>query len=317
MMKKHVTTLFFSLTVLAASMNASAADSRYSSWQPPAEEAITTSTAPMYDNDLQALISKLNALIDDADKARAADRRFIQDLRDLINQYDWPWQSPILSEDFTDGRVDSDTTWKVTSGRFEAERGIGLYSNVFESKIATSSQSSKPQQDAAALLIGAILDEALKTKQKQKEEEKAPKTTEGEVADIHVYLPITNAFAMEVEVDARSSQGRIDLGVFQGAPDKAGYKLIFIPGEKASIELVRASSRGISVIELNDTITAQGDSVHTILWTRNKRGEMVVKINDTDVIKVTDRGFRDAFDGFKFINQSGEFALRRIEITGT
>lgn len=314
-MKKLVSPLLFSATVLAASTHIHAADSRYSSWQAPAEDTVTTTASPVYDDNLQAMISELNALIDDADKARAADRRFIQDLRDLINQYDWPWQTPILSEDFTDGRVDSDTTWKVTSGKFEAERGIGLYSNVFETKTVASSSSDKAsEKDAAALLIGAILDEALKTKKKK--EEKKPVSTEGEVADIHVYQAITNAFAMEVELDARSSKGRFDLGVFQGAPDKSGYKLIFIPGKTASIELVRASSRGISVIDVNDKITAPGDQVHTIVWTRNKRGEMVVKLNDKEVIKISDRSFRDAFDGLKMINQSGEFAVRRVEITG-
>jgi len=106
-----------SACVICLSGTAQAADSgsRYQSWQPPAGETVQPAHQ---DNQpkMQKMIDELNQLIDDADKARAADRTFIQDLRDVVNQYDWPWRKTLLEEDFTDGYLTTKYKWNIIAG---------------------------------------------------------------------------------------------------------------------------------------------------------------------------------------------------------
>ena len=44
---------------------------------------------------------------------------------------------------------------------------------------------------------------------------------------------------------------------------------------------------------------------------------MVIKIDGAQVMEVTDRGFRDPFDGIAVVNGGGDYALRSITIDGT
>ncbi len=44
---------------------------------------------------------------------------------------------------------------------------------------------------------------------------------------------------------------------------------------------------------------------------------MVVKIDGAQVMEVTDRSFRDPFDGVALVNGGGDYALRSITIDGT
>ncbi|MCW8963270.1 MAG: hypothetical protein OQL16_05685 [Gammaproteobacteria bacterium] len=286
--------------------------SRYQSWQPPAGE--TVQSAPQADDSrLQKMIDELNQLINDAEKDRAADRRFLQDLRDVVNQYDWPWRKILLEEDFTDGSIQKKSSWKIISGDFKLQRGLGLHSDVAEQQ-ATPERSSQSENDAAALLIGALLDQAMKSKKQ------SPSPSEPSRFDSHASIIgkiITpNAFAITMDIDVRSHQGKLELGVYQGSPDGSGYRVVFQPGPTASIEVQRIGSRGVSIIDVADKINAKGDRVHQLQWTRSKQGNMNILLNDQTILQVADRSFKDKFTGVVINNKGGEFALQGMTIQG-
>jgi hypothetical protein len=44
---------------------------------------------------------------------------------------------------------------------------------------------------------------------------------------------------------------------------------------------------------------------------------MAVILDGQELFQVTDRSFRDPFDGFAAINSGGDYAFRRITIDGT
>ena len=125
---------------------------------------------------------------------------------------------------------------------------------------------------------------------------------------------------------ARPLQGiaepRFEFGPYQGANASAGYRLAYNPGApagSASLELLRLSSRGgISTVELTDQpLRLQDGKSHVIEWSRDRGGRMVVKIDGAQVMEVTDRSFRDPFDGIALVNGGGDYALRSITIDGT
>jgi hypothetical protein len=55
---------------------------------------------------------------------------------------------------------------------------------------------------------------------------------------------------------------------------------------------------------------------HFIEWTRDRNGRMTVTVDGTKLIDVTDRGFRDPFDGITMVNFEGDFAVRAVEVNG-
>ena len=72
--------------------------SRYSEWSP---EGTGAASSPA----LEALAEELGALIDEAENARAADPRFLQDLRDIIAAHiaDATPREALILDDFSDG----------------------------------------------------------------------------------------------------------------------------------------------------------------------------------------------------------------------
>ncbi len=66
--------------------------------------------------DTQELVEALRALINEADRGRAADPLFLRDLRDLADRFDNPWHARILFDDFRDGDYTRDPAWRVVSG---------------------------------------------------------------------------------------------------------------------------------------------------------------------------------------------------------
>ena len=303
------------LICMTGNVHAADSRSRYQSWQPPAGEAVQRSAGTTDDSPrLQQMIDELNVLIDDADKARAADRRFIEDLRSVVNQYDWPWRKSLLEEDFTDGTLNNKSIWRTISGDIQIKRGLGMYSVVSEQQPASDSRREYSDQDAAAMLLGAFLDQALKTESSgNTRQEKSPQSGK---ASISASRKISNAFAIDTTIDVRNRSGRLEIGVFQGSVTGSGYRLVFLPGPTASLEVQRIGRRGVSIIDVADKVAAAGDRVHQLQWTRDKKGNMSVILNGKTVLKVADRSYKDGFSGLVINNQAGEFAIQHLKLQG-
>lgn len=271
----------------------------------------------------QALIGELNKLIDEADKARAADPRFLRDLRDLANRYDRPWKVTVLHDEFRDGDYTKDPAWTVKSGTYTIDWRDGLRSRV-EPAAATTTQETQPAQnnekrDTGKELLGVFLREMLKSKgedtsQPQAEPEAAPRTT---FTQIYTAVPITNAFAINLELSSYEKRGRFAFGPYQGNQQAAGYSLAYNPGKQPSLELQRISSRGTALIDsVPGELNLEDGNRHVIGWTRDNNGRMVVTVDGTKLLDVTDRGFRDPFDGLTMVNFEGDFAVRTVEVSG-
>ncbi len=295
-------------------------------WRSPAERP----GAQSGDDTTRALIDELRKLIERGERQRLADPWYLRDLSALADRYDWPWRVRILSEDFSDRGPRPPPPWRVTAGEFLIDWRFGMRSLVEPPRRGARSRQSQRQDKGQAVqnLLGALLQQSLGGRQTARGErpaEDAP--AEPGYSAVFAEVPITNAFALEIEMTSRVVEGvvdgRFEFGPYQaggGAP--AGYRLVYSanPAEGTpSWELVRLSTRGTkSTLELYDQrLTLEDDQAHTLVWTRDRHGAMAVTVDGRQLFQVTDRSFRDPFDGFAIINGGGDFALRRIVIDGT
>jgi len=295
--------------LITAAAPASAQQSRYSQWSDP--------NAPSADDRLQGFIDRLNKLIDEGEKARAADPNFLRDLRDLAGGYDRPWRHQVLSDAFIDGDYTADPAWSVTSGKYWVERGWGLRSAVKPGATSNTAESRPASnQEKAAQLFGAILNQALGGGQGSQ-----GSTTQNApaAAIIHAPAAISNAFAMELDFSSWSAEGEFQVAVYQGqfkGSASPGYRLTYRPG--GTLQIDRVSSRGTSVVErATKAHPLEDKKIHRIQWQRYGDGRMSVSINGTEVLTTADRGFRDAFSGLALINTGGDYIIKTVAVSGT
>jgi len=279
--------------------------SRYDAWQNPDDEG---SARGGDDESLQRLLEELESLVDEADRARAADPRFLSDLRRLVGRYQWPWQVDVIDEDFTDGGVRPEPQWRVIGGDVQVVRNVGLHSVVRPPERSASESGSTSGEELAAALLSEVFGQ-------RSDDGGGAAATPATRADVHAATRITNAFALDATVDAESA-GRLELGVYQQRPLGSGYRLAWETGAQTSLELLRATSRGVSVIDRYTAPAGAGgrDGVRGLQWTRDERGVMTVRLDGETVLTATDRGFQDPFDGVVVSNLGGEFAVRELRV---
>jgi len=304
-----------SLAVLALG---AAAPATAQTWAPPDQQVAQAGESD------KALIDELRTLIERGETERLADPWYLKDLRALVDRYDWPWRVRILSEDFSARGPQPPAPWRVTAGEFLIDWRHGLRSVIEplpQAQAGTASGQRQSTEEAVGALIGALLQQTLGGQQT------GTATQPANPGDAAVQAPvaISNAFAIELELTSRALpglvDGRFEFGPYQGAQAAAGYRLVYTanpsPGTP-SLELLKLSSRGTSTLDLYDQpLRLEDQQGHTIVWTRDRAGAMAVSVDGQTLFQVTDRSFRDPFDGFALINSGGDYALRRITIDGT
>ena len=146
-----------------------------------------------------------------------------------------------------------------------------------------------------------------------------------DVSEIIAPLAISNAFSFEADITARTLNGsgalQFELALYQGR-NRAGYELIIAGEDKSEqtfLRLIRVDGRGGAAIVEKATVKFRFDpeTPTTLLWTRHPNDEMEVAIRGTSILRTSDRGFRDAFDGAIIRNRLGDIAVWRVEISGT
>ena len=316
------------LTALCLSLllsPAAAQTPRYERWQGQEQRA------EAQDQRTQGLVEELRALIDEAEQARAADRRFLSDLRDLVRRYDRPWQVELLHDDFRDGDFLRAPAWTVISGRFAVERGLGLRSVVFPPRQPPPEPTPQPpaqrtqrqsQQDIANALLKAILEQRSgRQEQGTRRTEPAPpapRPPQPRRAEIRTAVALTNAFEIRLELSSWSREGRLEFGPYREGEGSGGYRLAYTPGLRPTLSLLRLSSFGTSVIQVHDqSLNLEDGSPHTLEWTRDRHGEMAVSLDGEELFRTTDRAFPAPFAGFALVNLGGDYAVREITIRGT
>lgn len=283
-------------------------DRHYQSWSPAGTDR------------LQELVDRLTKLVDEADRSRAADRNFILDLRGLVADYDNPWRTEILRDNFLDGDYTSNPRWTLDRGRFWVERGKGLRSNVPAPQVpdqdtaasgGSGSRDLKGRELAIALL-GSLLDRSTG------EETTQPSTASAATDDqarIHIAREIPNAFSIRVDLWVLSDAGQLNLGPYKQTDTSGGYRLSLTPGGSPVLRLLRVSPGGTALIESVNSLQGLSDGKsHALVWTRSTAGEMRVSLDDKVLMRVTDRSVLSPLKGFKLVNRFGDFAIAGIQI---
>lgn len=290
------------------------------SWSGPAAAQADPAAG---DPQLRALLKELGEQFDRGERERLIDPWYLRDLRKVLGRYQNPWDKRLFSDDFSGRGPRPAPPWKITAGEFLIDWRYGLRS-VIEAPAPAPVQERKSDKDPVKQLFGQFLKQALKGQQDQQQQ--APPPAAPSYAAAIAPVRITNAFSLRLELTARLvpdvAEPRFEFGPYQGASASAGYRLAYTPGARAgapSLELLRLSSRGgVATLELTDKpLKLEDGKSHVIEWTRDRGGRMVVKLDGAQVMEVTDRGFRDPFDGIALVNGGGDYAIRSITVDGT
>jgi hypothetical protein len=295
-----------SLVVLTLVALPVSAQQKYSSWSNPDTQSSTGNET------LGELLDKLNALIDEAEKSRAADPVFLRDLRDLTRSYDMVASVPVLVDDFADGDFAANPVWTVSAGRYWIEKDWGLRSAITQQAESAPQQETKKTdgKDVALAILGAVLKRA--TKNSSNTASSAP--AQAQLAAIHSTVAIANAFAIEFELSSWQPKGRFDIGPYQGTDTNSGYRLSYTPG--GGLALIRNSSRGSTIIQsATNPVALEDQKSHVVLWSRDTNGQMSVSIDGKAVLNAADQGFSDPFQGVTIANQGGDYIVKRIAIS--
>lgn len=292
------------------------------------------------DADTRALIDELRALIDEAAAARAADPRFLEDLRAALGRHQTPWSAILLADDFGDGDYTRNPDWRMRSGSYFIDSQYGLRSRVapppaggnggFEDLAATLKRivqgaPDRPDDDTGGQpdLIWApptdpnwAGEDAAHESGDPPEPAPSPAARSPDRAEISTAVAIGNAFSLRLELRAFADRGQFMFGPYQGVDGISGYRLGYAPGR--GLELLAVSRRGVRVVAAVDAAPEPADGApHRLQWDRWPDGAMAVSVDGRERMRVTDRGFGDRFDGVTLINAGGDFAVRAIQIRGT
>lgn len=270
-------------------------------------------------NPPEAMIIELRALIDEAERARAADPLFLRDLRDLARRHSWPWHQRLLFDDFSDGDLDQNPSWSVAGRNIVVDRFNGVRSRVVPPRHGrkTPGQDRLSNRDLALQLFSTLIQQQTGGDPSQAGPPQRPADMQPVKLTADVAVP--NVFAVRIRVTSENRDvtgARLEFGVTQG-PGDLGYRVAYNPGAEPSVELLRVGSRGTAVIDASrQPVSLEDDAMHVIQLTRAADGAMAVSIDEAEILRTLDQGFRDPFDGVVIVNKGGDFTLRAVTAYG-
>jgi hypothetical protein len=256
-------------------------------------------------DDINKLVQDIQKLIDQAEKDKAADPQFLDDLRGVLADYQNPWTTRLLYDDFSDGNYTSNPAWTVSGGVFKVKRegyNVGLKSSVIPQGVTPSQQSTG----------NVVLDILNATNQQQQQ------PTSFQYSAIYTPVKITNAFATRIEFTSTDRFGRMDFGPYLGPSGATAYRVAYLPGQtKDSLRLIRITAKGaVAIATYSGGLTLEDGRRHVLEWTRDRNGAMVVNLDGQQMIQATDRTISKPFDGFLMINSGGTYWVRSVTLDG-
>ena len=262
------------------------------------------------------LVRDLEALVEEAESANAADPRFLQDLRERIDDYE---AAPSLQlptavrDDFYDGDFANDPRWIVANGAFSVDPDLRLRSVVRVPQPAAR-KPIETIEDLAERAKGTLGD-ILRKREDMDVAKAAPKP-----AEIFTRAAIGNAFSLKAEFSSRIAikGARLEIDVFQGITHASGYRLVYLPGSGQPIQLARFDRTGIKTIgkHVDDLVLEDGYN-HQLALERAADGVMTVTVDGAEVIRITSTALSGPFAGVAIVNSGGDYAVRRIALYST
>jgi len=266
------------------------------------------------------LVDRLKEVVQRAERNRV-DPVTVNQLKDLVRRYDWPWRIRLLSEDFSDGDFTANPNWIVSRGEFRVMRGAGLITHVGTDSLARPAPPERERSGGGSAIegiLGGILRDVL---------EPGPATQGSQfrsalpVAEISTTVGIGNAFAVRVRLLTRErnpENSRTEFGTYRGSERDWGYRLAYSQGSPPALEIVRLSPGRAAVVERYDGATGLEDGrAHQVELRRHRDGAMQVLVDGKEIVRTVDKGLNDFFDGFTIVNGGGGYQFERIEIYGT
>jgi hypothetical protein len=279
------------------------ADSTYQPWS-GATQAQTGETS---DQKLQKLVTDLNALIQKAEDADAADPTFLADLKKLAAQYPVVAAKPALGgpgtvflyDNFADGDYTTNPAWKVSAGTWKVDTKGATQG--LSSTIGASSSNKITGNDMLKAILGV-------------QQQQAPQST---YASIYTAVPIANTFRMTMKLVSGNKNGSLNIGPYQGASASSGYRLVYQPGNDTGFVLQRIVGNQITQVgSYNDPINLEDGKTHELMWQRESTGKMRVYLDNQQLIIATDTQITGNLDGWLNVNQGGSYWIKEIKVVG-
>ncbi len=297
----------------------------------PASAQTNDSGSATGDNPVRQLIDEITREIERAEQERLADPWWLRDLRNVLARYDYPWQVSIFSDDFSGRGPAPDAPWKVTAGEMLIDWRHGLRSVIEPPRpqAQTGATGSNSGNEVVTQLFGQILQNSLGGQQGGQQSGQQAAQPAATYAAATLPVPVTNAFAMSLELSGRPLGGsgqpaptRFEWGPYIGANAAQGYRLAYNGGGQGgagpALELLRLSSRGTSTLfAVDQPVNLEDGQIHKIVWTRDLGGTMKIVLDGQPIMDLVDRSFAQPFDGLALVNGGGDFALRQLTIEGT
>src|SRR5262249_35639008 len=212
-------------------------------------------------------VQDIQKVAEQAEGDKAADPQFLDDLRGVLADYQNPWRTRLLYDDFRDGNYTASPAWTVSSGVFKVKKegsNVGLKSSVI-----TQDAAAQQQQSTGNL----VLDIMNATNQRQ--------PTSFQYSAIYTPLKITNAFATRIEFTSVDRFGRMDFGPYFGQSGATAYRVAYLPGQtKDSLRLIRITPKGsVAIATYKGGLNLEDGRRHVLEWTRDRNGAMVVNLD--------------------------------------
>jgi hypothetical protein len=254
-------------------------------------------------DDINQLVQDIQKLIDQAERDKAADPQFLDDLRGVLADYQNPWTTRLLYDDFRDGNYTANPAWTVSGGVFKVKKegfNIGLKSSVIPQGVTQQQQSTG---NVVLDILGAV---------------NQPQPTSFQYSAIYTPVKITNAFATRIEFTSVDRFGRMDFGPYLGQSGATAYRVAYLPGQtKDSLRLIRITPKGaVAIATYKGGLNLEDGRRHVLEWTRDRNGAMNVVLDGQDMIQATDRTINKPFDGFLMINSGGTYWVRSVTVDG-